>query len=148
MPRVQPGPRKGRSTHKSTIPPGTWQSRQRLWIDISGRGSLGPGKLRLLGAIAAGHSLSAAAKELGMSYRLAWQHLRLIEERTGITVVEPRRGGPHGGGTEPTPDGLALIEAYQKFHAEVEQYVQASFNRHFARWCSRPKNRPQNESGG
>lgn len=134
MPRVQRGPRKDRPTVKGRAPAGTWEGRLHLWIDISGHGSLGPGKLRLLSVIDATHSLSAAARRLGMSYRLAWKHLRLIEERTGITVVEPRRGGRHGGGTDLTPDGKALLETYHNFRREVEEYMQAAFARHFAGW--------------
>lgn len=134
MPRVQPGPRKGRPQTTSDAPPGTWQGRLRLWIDISGRGSLGPGKIRLLEAIAASRSLSAAARKLRMSYRLAWEHLRLIEERTGLTVVEPHRGGRHGGGTDLTPEGKALLEAYRSFRGEVEEHMRAAFARHFASW--------------
>jgi molybdate transport system regulatory protein len=71
-----------------------------------------------------------------MSYRLAWKHLRLIEERTGITVVEPQRGGSTGGGTELTVAGKALLAAYHKFHAEVEEHMQSACDRHFARWAT------------
>ena len=134
MPRAQPGPRSGRPRVEDGRPPGTWRGRLRLWIDIKGSGSLGPGKLRLLEAIATAKSLSAAAKQLRMSYRLAWQHLRLIEERTGITVVEPHRGGRSGGGTELTPQGQALLEAYRKLRAEMEERMQSVFSRHFAAW--------------
>jgi molybdate transport system regulatory protein len=107
-----------------------------LWIDIKGRGSLGPGKLRLLRAVAARHSLAAAARELRMSYRLAWQHLRLIEQRTGIAVVEPHRGGSFGGGTVLTPQGGLLVEAYEQFQRETEKHVRRAFRRFFANWRS------------
>ena len=136
MPRIQPGPRKGRPPVKSTAPPGTWEGRLRLWIDINGRNALGPGKVRLLEAIGAGHTLTAAAKQLRMSYRQAWKHLRLIEERTGIAVVEPRRGGRSGGGTDLTPQGRALLKAYQEFHREVEEQMESTCQKHFARWSS------------
>ena len=136
MPRIQPGPRKGRPTVESDRPPGTWEARLRLWIDIGGHNALGPGKVRLLDAIATGKSLSAAAKQLRMSYRLAWKHLQLIEKSTGIAVVEPRRGGPSGGGTELTPQGKALLKAYHNFRREVEEHVQSSCQRHFAPWST------------
>lgn len=145
MPLIQPGPRKGR-THSPDHPgPGTWEGRARLWVAIDGRNALGPGKIRLLKAIASKKSLAAAAKSLRMSYRLAWKHLRVIEERTGLTVVEPRRGGAQGGGTDLTPQGVALLEAYRAFHDEVDECVQAACGRHFARWSSpRPPN-PQSK---
>ena len=126
MPRIQPGPRKGRSKPGSDAPPGTWEGRLRLWIAIEGHNALGPGKVRLLETIASAKSLSAAAKHLRMSYRQAWKHLRFIEERTGLTVVEPQRGGPGGGGTGLTPQGRALLKAYRDFHDEVLEVVATS----------------------
>lgn len=135
MPRIQRGPRKSRRDADSArSAPNVWEGRLRLWISIGGHNALGPGKMRLLEAIASGKSLSAAAKKLRMSYRLAWKHLRFIEERTGITVVEPRRGGRSGGGTELTRQGRALLQAYGDFRREVDEFVQSSCRRHFGRW--------------
>ena len=136
MPRIQRGPRKGRTAIRDDAIPGAWQARLRLWIDVQGRNALGPGKVRLLDAIAATKSLSAAAKRLRMSYRLAWKHLRLIEEHTGMTVVQPRRGGRSGGGTDLTPQGKALLQAYYSFRREVEEHVQSACRRHFGSWSS------------
>ena len=138
MPNVHPGPRKGRRTVTADAPPGTWEGRLRLWIDVDGHNALGPGKVRLLEAIAAGKSLSAAAKQLRMSYRQAWKHLRLIEQSTGMAVVERRRGGLDGGGTDLTPQGKALLEAYHEFRREVQEYVRSACGRHFAPWASPP----------
>ena len=103
----------------------------RLWIDIDGHNALGSGKIRLLDALAATKSLSAAARQLRMSYRLAWEHLRMLEERTGLTVVERQRGGRSGGGTELTPQGKALLEAYRRFRSDVERNDQLACRRHF-----------------
>jgi len=139
VPKVQPGPRKREPRSEDRTPPGAWEARLRLWIDIGGRNALGPGKVRLLETIAATKSLSAAAKQLRMSYRQAWKHLRFIEERTGLAVVDPQRGGSGGGGTGLTPQGKALLEAYRNFHREVEEHMDASCRRHFARWSSPPQ---------
>ena len=119
----------------------------RLWIDIDGHNALGSGKIRLLDAIAATKSLSAAARQLRMSYRLAWEHLRMLEERTGLTVVEPQRGGPQGGGTDLTPEGQALLEAYRNLRREVEQHLQVAYQRHFARWSSPSRETSEPDSG-
>ena len=134
---MQRGPRGSRKAAKRDVVPGAWEGRLRLWIDIDGHNALGPGKIKLLEAIAAGKSLSAASKQLRMSYRQAWRHLRLIEEHTGLTVVEPQRGGRHGGGTSLTPEGRALLEAYYQFRHEVEEHMESACHRHFERWASR-----------
>ena len=134
MSKLQPGPRKRPARDNGDTPPGTWRGCVRLWIDVSRRGAVGPGKLRLLEAIATTRSRSAAAQKLRQSYRLAWKHLQLIEERTGLTVVERQRGGQHGGGTDLTSDGRALLEAYRNWRGETEEHMQAAFHRHFAPW--------------
>ena len=136
MAKVRPGPRKGHVADEGDVLPGVWEGRLRLWVVIDGLNALGPGKVRLLDAIAGTRSLSAAAKQLRMSYRAAWKHLRFIEDRTGITVVEPRRGGRAGGGTELTAEGKALLRAYHGFRQEVEEHVGSACRRHFARWSA------------
>ena len=146
MARIHPGPRKSPARAEDEETHRTWEGRLRLWVAIDGHNALGPGKVRLLDAIAATRSLSAAAKQLRMSYRLAWKHLRFIEERTGLAVVEPQRGGRHGGGTDLTPEGKALLKAYHDFRREVEVHMESACRRHFTRW-SPPPPTPQAEPG-
>ena len=141
--RIHPGPRKDRGKPEDESDSRSWEGRLRLWVAVNGHNALGPGKVRLLDAIAATKSLAAAAKQLRMSYRLAWQHLRVIEERTGLSVVEPQRGGRDGGGTDLTPEGRALLEAYHGFRREVETFMDSAAGRHFDRWSSpRSGNKP------
>ena len=137
MARIQPGPRKGRAKAESKPGPRVWEGRVRLWVDVGGRSALGPGKMRLLDAIDATKSLSAAAKQLRMSYRQAWKHVQLIEDRTGLAVVEPKRGGSGGGGTALTPQGKALLKAYRDLRGEVEEHVRDACGKHFAPWSPR-----------
>jgi len=131
--KIQPGPRTGHSKRDSDFP-NSWEGRIRIWVDVGGLNALGPGKMRLLDAIYAARSLSAAAKQLKMSYRQAWKHLQLIEERTGVTVVEPKRGGAGGGGMELTSEGKALLEAYRSYREDVEAHAHTACQEHFARW--------------
>jgi len=131
MPRVRPGPRRHRAEAEKYPATHRWEGRLRLWVDFNGRSALGPGKARLLEAIDACKSLSEAAKQLRMSYRLAWKHLRIIEDRTGIAVVHSWRGGRAGGRTELTPEGKVLLRAYRDFRRDVEKYVRLACRRHF-----------------
>lgn len=133
MAKIQPGPRKRRTKEERGVS-SSWEGRIRIWVDVGGLNALGPGKMRLLDAIGATRSLSAAAKELKMSYRQAWKHLQLIEERTGVSVVEPKRGGAGGGGMELTREGKALLEAYRSFRQDVEEHAHVACRKHFARW--------------
>jgi molybdate transport system regulatory protein len=108
------------------IPP--FQARFKLWIETaSGEGAFGEGKWRLLDAIARTGSLSAAAGELGISYRKAWGDLRKAELYCGMTFLERRRGGQHGGESSLTPDGKRWLRAYQSFSEQIEQGVNEAF---------------------
>lgn len=56
-----------------------------LRILADGLAAIGPGKARLLEAIAQTGSISAAAREMGMSYRRAW----LLVEEVNASFAEP-----------------------------------------------------------
>ena len=67
-------------------------------IDFGAFGYLGPGKITLMELISKHGSISAAGKEMGMSYRRAWL---LVDEINHIflePLVETQMGGPGGGG--------------------------------------------------
>jgi len=154
MGRIHRGPRTSQPQALDDAPNEQWEGRLRLWVSVGDHNALGPGKVRLLDAIDNTRSLAAAAKRLGMSYRLAWKHLRLMEEWTHMAVVEPRRGGPDGGGTVLTPEGRALLAAYHEFRSDVDAHMRSSFDRRFAVWSSQPRPDthaaapPADETGG
>jgi len=99
----------------------------RFRVDHGRHEAIGPGKIALLEQIERGGSLSQAARELGMSYRRAWQLLDSLNgcfrERVALTA----RGGRRGGGATLTAFGRRLIRSYREFDAEV----QARAARHF-----------------
>lgn len=53
----------------------------KIWIEENGKVIFGKGRDEILKSIEQQHSLNAAAKELGMSYRAAWGRLKASEER-------------------------------------------------------------------
>ena len=84
---------------------------------------LGPGKVRLLELIVENGSISAAAREMNMSYRRAWL---LIDELNGIfgkPVVETTAGGAGGGGARVTPFGLSVIAAFRAIEADATALI-------------------------
>ncbi len=100
----------------------------RFRIDFGPGEAIGPGKIALLEQIARGGSLSQAARELGMSYRRAWQLLDSLNHCFRQRVAVTAKGGRRGGGATLTAFGRELIRAYRDFDAEV----QARAARHFA----------------
>ena len=85
----------------------------RLRIDFSLTGSIGPGKIVLLEQIARTGSLSQVARELGMSYRRAWQLLDDLNHSFKEPVATASVGGAGGGGVQLTTFGEELIAAYR-----------------------------------
>jgi len=76
--------------------------------------ALGPGKIDLLEAIERAASLTAAAKDLGMSYRRAWLLLDTMNRSFREPVVETAAGGVRGGGTRVTAVGREIIARYRR----------------------------------
>ena len=76
--------------------------------------AVGPGKVDLLEAIAATGSITAAAKQLGMSYRRAWLLVDTMNRCFTKPVVEAEAGGKRGGGARLTAAGLLAVRHYRR----------------------------------
>ena len=79
---------------------------------------VGPGKVRLLERIAESGSISAAARDMEMSYRRAWLLIDELNAIFGAPLVETATGGPGGGGAVLTSLGQSLVETYRAIEAE------------------------------
>jgi molybdate transport system regulatory protein len=90
---------------------------------------LGPGKVELLEAIGRTGSISAAGRDMGMSYRRAWLLVSAINEMFGRVLVSTSPGGAGGGGAEVTEFGRAVIEAYRVADERAGQAVRDEFAR-------------------
>ena len=80
-----------------------WTAQPRWRIRRGDEIALGPGKVDLLEAIGAAGSISGAARQLGMSYRRAWQLVETMNRcfrQPLVTTSSFRRGGASltGGG--------------------------------------------------
>ena len=76
--------------------------------------------MNILKAIEEQHSLNAAAKELGMSYRAAWGRLKASEERMEKKLVETsvKEKSLHL-----TAQARAIIERFEKLEKDVENIL-------------------------
>ena len=75
---------------------------------------MGPGKAQLLEHIGATGSISAAAREMSMSYRRAWQLVDAVNQSFGEALVATETGGRRGGGARLTPFGEEVLRRYRK----------------------------------
>lgn len=86
----------------------------KIRISHDGNIALGPGKIELLQHIEHHGSISAAAKQMRMSYRRAWELVDMMNRCFDLPVVVSTAGGSHGGGAQVTAFGQALMLAYQQ----------------------------------
>ena len=92
----------------------------RFRVDFGRHQAVGPGKIALLEQIGRGGSLSQAARELGMSYRRAWQLLDSLNHAFREPVAVTAKGGRGGGGAKLTAFGRRLIRAYRELDAALD----------------------------
>lgn len=98
-----------------------WTVGIRLWLERCGEAILGPGRLELLEAIDRWHSISEAARKLGMSYRRAWLLVDSINRAAGEELVRRQTGGRDGGGAALTAHGQAAIRIYHELQSRVQK---------------------------
>ena len=82
-------------------------------VDFGDSGNLGPGKVALMELISKHGSISAAGKEMRMSYRRAWLLVDEINQIFRKPLVEKQMGGSGGGGARLTEFGRDVVSRYR-----------------------------------
>jgi molybdate transport system regulatory protein len=85
----------------------------------------GPGKADLLERIERTGSISAAARELEMSYSRAWGLVEAMNAAFKQPLVESAIGGKRGGGASVTEAGRQVLALYRKLEADVGAQAEA-----------------------
>ena len=84
---------------------------------------LGPGKSDLLRMIGQTGSISAAARNMGMSYKRAWQLVDEMNRHFTQPVIAANHGGAKGGGAHLTDFGQEVLNRYTHMLAAMEAAV-------------------------
>ncbi|HVA15485.1 MAG TPA: winged helix-turn-helix domain-containing protein [Stellaceae bacterium] len=100
-------------------------ARLTLRVDLGPGHSIGPGKMRLLDAIAETGSISSAGRTLGMSYRRAWMLIDDLNTSFKRKVVATTLGGKEGGGATLTPFGQELVKRYRAIETDAAKAARA-----------------------
>jgi molybdate transport system regulatory protein len=90
-----------------------------LRLRFDGERALGPGKIRLLEAIAHEGSISGAGRALGMSYRRAWMLVDDLNASFRSPLVTTQLGGPKGGGAQLTRLGSDVVRRYRAIEKRI-----------------------------
>lgn len=93
--------------------------RLRIRIVFGDHEMIGPGKAELLERIERCGSIAAAGREMGMSYKRAWELVGKLNAMFRDPLVESIRGGPGGGGAMLTQAGREVLELYRSFEREA-----------------------------
>jgi molybdate transport repressor ModE-like protein/molybdopterin-binding protein len=76
---------------------------------VGAKGIVDYDKIDFMRAIGRAGSLSAAASELGITYRTAWIWARDINKLWKVPLIARTHGGKGGGGTALTPEGRSAL---------------------------------------
>lgn len=134
---VQPAqparPATRKSARKATVVEAADSSRPvakfRLRITQGDAIAIGPGKIALLEAIAETGSITAAAKQLDMSYRRAWLLLDALNQSLVWPAVDSAKGGQHGGRSLLTDAGRELVAIYRRIEGNAFAANQVDIDR-------------------
>jgi molybdate transport system regulatory protein len=85
--------------------------------------AIGPGRADLLGAIARTGSISAAAREMKMSYRRAWLLVEAMNAAFRRPLIETLTGGRSGGGARVTELGAEVLRRYRAMEHKASRAV-------------------------
>ncbi len=109
--------------------------RSKIWLEIDGQSFLGEGRYRMLAAVQRHGSISAAARDLGLSYRKVWARLQAMEKASPFPLMERRVGGKDGGATHLTAGILGLMKHYEEMREKVNAEADRCFLECFGQGC-------------
>ncbi|MEJ1964553.1 MAG: LysR family transcriptional regulator [Gammaproteobacteria bacterium] len=84
-----------------------------LWLERNGCKFLGSTRIDLLESIQRAGSITAAAKEIGLSYKTAWDAVDSMNNLAERPLLIRAPGGPHGGGSYLTEHGREVVRLYR-----------------------------------
>ncbi|MGP3698499.1 TOBE domain-containing protein [Rhodobacter sp. NSM] len=84
---------------------------------------MGADRVALLAAVGRTGSISAAAREVGLSYKAAWDGVHAMNNLFASPLVTAAPGGRAGGGATLTPAGEKVIAAYTAIREGLERVI-------------------------
>jgi molybdate transport system regulatory protein len=106
--------------------------RSKIWFEAGGALIFGNGLARLLENIARSGTLQDAAKTSDMSYRYAWNLIRMAEHHFGKVLIERHAGGQSGGSSTLSSEGMHLLNIFKQLNKEVAAFTDEKFAQLYA----------------
>ncbi|MGB3223040.1 MAG: molybdenum transporter [Desulforhopalus sp.] len=102
--------------------------RTKTWIENDQQNLLfGRGKTEILELIEQEGSIAKAAEKMGLNYKKAWTHIKILRENIVDDMVVAQKGGGGSGGTILTPKAEELIKKYRQLQEEIEVFANKRF---------------------
>jgi len=95
-----------------------------LWIECNGERFFGPGRVELLERIDATGSINKAARQMGMSYKKAWEMINALNSQTSRPFVITQTGGEKGGGSVITDEAKELITYHKQLRKRFAEFLE------------------------
>lgn len=96
----------------------------RFWLSKNGKNFLGSGRIELLKMVEKTGSMNAAAKEMKMSYKAAWERVNGMNALADEPLITRTTGGKGGGGTTLTPYAHQLILTYERLSEVHRKFIE------------------------
>ncbi len=98
-----------------------------FWAEIDGEVVLSQWRVELLHAIDVAGSISGAAQQLDIPYKLAWERIHQMEQRLGQQLVDAQVGGAGGGGATLSLAARDYIRRWREFHQGLDTLIAQRF---------------------
>ena len=100
------------------------QLKAKLFLSTDSEQSFAAAQIELLMAIDDCGSISKAAKQVGVSYKTAWDRIDAMNNMSSQPLVVRSAGGAKGGGTALTELGRQIIDGFQSLQEEHKRFVE------------------------
>lgn len=108
------------------------QVKVKIWIEDENQNLIfGGGKTEVLELIEQTGSISKAASKVGMNYKKAWNHIKILEEHIEDDLVLTHKGQGELSGTSLTPKAKELIDLYKTLQNDIKKYADDRFEELF-----------------
>ncbi len=94
-----------------------------IWIKKDGKNFIGKGRVELLEKIGKTGSIAKAARDMGMSYKAAWDAVDIMNKLSSKPLVIKKSGGKDGGGTTLTDSGRDTINKFKSIEAKNRKFL-------------------------
>ncbi len=112
----------------------------KTWIENNeGELLFGKGKTEILELIESEGSISKASEKIGMNYKKAWTHIKILQNNINDVMVTTKQGGGEDAGTTLTPVAREFIANYRKLQDDIENYANERFKELFLK----PRNKKE-----